>query len=39
MDGFLRRDEVIEAYSVLGDGKLYALDATRELIPTRPLVR
>jgi hypothetical protein len=37
--GFLRRHEVIDACSILGDGELDALDATRKLIPARPVVR
>ena len=37
-DGFLRRDEVIDAFSILGDGELNALDATRKLIAVRPVV-
>jgi hypothetical protein len=28
VDSFLRRDEVIEAYGVLGNGELDALEAT-----------
>jgi len=38
-DGFLRRDEVIDAFSILGDGQLNALHATRKAIPARTVVR
>ena len=38
-DSFLRRDEVIEALSILGNGELDALDLTRKLVPARTIVR
>ena len=38
-DSFLRRDEVINALSILGDGELNALDHSVELVSTRPVVR
>ena len=39
VDSFLRRDEVIDAYRVFGNGELDALDATRKFVPVRPIVR
>lgn len=38
-DGFLRRDEVIDALSVFGDGELDALDATCKFVAVRSVVR
>src|SRR5579864_3749437 len=39
VDSILRRDEVIEAHVVLGNGELHALDVTRKLVSTRLVVR
>jgi hypothetical protein len=39
VDGFLRRNEMIEAYGVLGNGELHALDVARKLVPARSVVR
>ena len=33
VDSFRRRDEVIDAYGVLGNGELHALDAARKPVP------
>jgi hypothetical protein len=37
-DSLFRRDEVIEALSVLGNGELDALDDSVKLVPSRPVV-
>ena len=39
VDGFLRRDQVIDAHSILGDGQLNALHPARKFIAARPVVR
>ncbi len=38
-DSFLRRDQVVDALGVLGNGELHALHATRKLVPSGPIVR
>jgi hypothetical protein len=36
--GFLRRHEMINAYSILANGELHAFDDAVELVSTRPVV-
>jgi hypothetical protein len=38
-DGLLRRDEMIEAFGILGNRELDALDDSVELVSTCPVVR